>query len=196
MGDVDDVRLVEHRDRRGLADDVDQRLEVRPGERGQLEAREVRAPELEDARAELEEPRVHPDVAEVDEREQEPPGGRAGEAGGGGDLAQRQRPALAVEGADDCEPPLERLDEIGLAVGRLRGHRGARAHAVPGFVRSTSRTAASSSAVGGGVVPSVSAARSSQPVAARTCSKVTPGWTCVSTSSHVVAGRDRAHRGR
>ena len=114
-------------------------------ERGQPEAREVRAPELEHPRAQLEEPCVHADVAQVDEREEESPRGRARKAGRGGDLAQRQRPALAVERADDGEPrwrdwtksASRSVDSTDTAVRGLMPS--------PVSVRSTARTAASSS---------------------------------------------------
>jgi hypothetical protein len=54
-------------------------------------------------------------VAELDEREQEAPRRRAGQARRARDLAERELAALAVERADDGQPPLQGLDEVGTA---------------------------------------------------------------------------------
>ena len=55
------------------------------------------------------------DVPELDERQQEPARGRAGQPGEPRDLAQRQLAVLGIERADDREPALERLHEVCVA---------------------------------------------------------------------------------
>ena len=57
-------------------------------------------------------PSVRAYVAELDERDEETTCGSSGESGDAGDLAQRQLAVLSVEGTDDRQAALERLDEV------------------------------------------------------------------------------------
>src|SRR5262249_22701557 len=87
------------------------------GERrlGQRQPGEVRAAELEHARAELEAGAGRPHVAEVGERQQEAPRRCTGQSGRRRDLAgPSDSPPLARAG--DGEAALERLHERGTAV--------------------------------------------------------------------------------
>jgi hypothetical protein len=54
-------------------------------------------------------------VAELDQREQEPSRGGAGEAGGARDLAQPELAVLPVERADDRQATFQGLDVVGVA---------------------------------------------------------------------------------
>ena len=74
-GDVDDVGSVEHRHRRRLVDRRHQRLHVGEGDLGQAHRGQVGESQLEHARAQREVATVALHVPELDEREQEPPGG-------------------------------------------------------------------------------------------------------------------------
>ncbi len=115
--DVDDVVAVEHGHRARFADLGGEPLEVRLGDLGQAQAREVRVAELEDARGQRELLAVGADVAEVGQREQEAARGGAREAGAAGDVAQRELGVVGAERADDGEAALERLDEVVAPVG-------------------------------------------------------------------------------
>ena len=110
--DVDDLVAVEHRHRARLAHLGGEPLEVRLGDLGQAQARQVRVAELEHARGERELLAVGAHVAEVGEREQEAARGGAGEAGAAGDVGERELGVLGAERADHREPALERLDEV------------------------------------------------------------------------------------
>jgi hypothetical protein len=95
---------------------------VRAGELRERQARQVREAELEDARAQGEPRPVEAHVAELHEREEEAPCGRAGETGLARDLAERELAVLAVEGADDRQAPREGLHVVAAraqGVGRL-----------------------------------------------------------------------------
>jgi hypothetical protein len=85
---------------------------MRLGHLGQAEAREVGIAELEHTRAQAEVAAVGAHVAELGEREQEPARRRAAEARPPRDVGQRQLGRLGVEGPDDLEPTLQRLDEV------------------------------------------------------------------------------------
>ena len=115
--DVDDVVAVEHADRGGLVDLGDEALEVRLGDLGQRQAGQERVAELEHARGERELPPVGAHVAEVGEREQEAPRGGAREPGRARDVAERERRRVGAERADDREPALQRLHEVGGTAG-------------------------------------------------------------------------------
>ena len=110
---------VERGDRRRLLHVVDEVAQMRRRDLGQRQRRQVRPPELEHARAQAEEPAVDAHVAELDERQDEAAGRRAREAGRLRDVAQGERRVLRVERADHCEPALQRLHEVGLAIGRV-----------------------------------------------------------------------------
>ena len=87
-------------------------FQVRLGDLGQAQAREVRVAEVEHARREREQAAVGADVAEVGEREQEAAGGGAREPGAAGDVGERQLRVLGAEGPDDRQAALQRLDEV------------------------------------------------------------------------------------
>ena len=110
--DVDDLVAVEHRHRAGLADLRREPLEVRLGDLGQAQARQVRVAELEHARGEREVLAVAAHVAEVDQREQEAARGRAREVRAAGDVGERQLRVVGAERADDREAALQGLDEV------------------------------------------------------------------------------------
>ena len=105
--DVDDLVAVEHRHRAGLADLRREPLEVRLGDLGQAQARQVRVAELEHARGQREVLAVAAHVAEVDQREQEAARGRAREVRAAGDVGERQLRVVGAEGADDRQAALE-----------------------------------------------------------------------------------------
>ena len=85
---------------------------MRLGDLGQAQARQVRVAELEHARREREVLAVAAHVAEVDQREQEAPRGRAREVRAAGDVGERQLRVVGAERADDRQAALERLDEV------------------------------------------------------------------------------------
>ncbi len=85
---------------------------MRQGDFRQRQARQVRVPELQDPGTEGEQSPVRAYVAELDERDEETTCGSSGESGDAGDLAQRQLAVLSVEGTDDRQAALERLDEV------------------------------------------------------------------------------------
>ena len=111
-GDVDDVRAVEHGQRGGLAHLGHERLEVGLGHLGQAQAGQIGVAELEHARAEAEVAGVGAHVAEVDQREQEAARGGAAHARAAGDVGERELARVGVEGPDDLQAPLQRLDEV------------------------------------------------------------------------------------
>ena len=113
-------------------DPADQLLHVRLGHLGQAHAGEVRVAQLQHPGAQREVAAVASDVAQLHERQQEPPGRGPGEAGGPGHLRQRQPGMLGVERADHRQPPVQRLDEV--AALRPTGR-----PAVPASVRSPHR---------------------------------------------------------
>jgi hypothetical protein len=110
--DVDDVGVVEHRHRGGLVQLVHERLHVRLGDLGEAEAGQVRVAEVEHTRAQREAPVLETHVAELDQRQQEAAGGGPGQTGGRRDVGEAQVAVLGVEGADDRQAALERLDEV------------------------------------------------------------------------------------
>ena len=111
-GDVHHVLVVEDRDRRRLADRGDQPLEVRLGDLGQRDAREVGVAQLEHPRAEREAAVVCMHVAEIREREQKAPRRGPCQPGLGCHLGERELGPLGAEGADYPQPAVERLDVV------------------------------------------------------------------------------------
>ena len=95
--DVDDVRAVELGHRARLVGAGDQRLHVRAGDVPEALRPHVGDAEVEHPRGERVLPAFDADVAELGEREQDPAGGRAGQARGRGDLGEGQR-AVARRG--------------------------------------------------------------------------------------------------
>jgi hypothetical protein len=91
---VDDVEVVEHRDRGGLVHLRHEPLHVRLSDLGEAERRQVREAQLEHAWTQGESIVVVLDVAEPDEREQEASRRRAVEAGPPRDLAERHARVL------------------------------------------------------------------------------------------------------
>src|SRR5262249_13888114 len=89
--------------------------EVRERRVRQRQPREVRAAELEHARAELEAVGGRPHITEVGERQEETPRRCSGQPGRRRDLA-RSPDSPPVERSDDGEAALERLHERGTAV--------------------------------------------------------------------------------
>jgi hypothetical protein len=110
-GDIDHGLAVEDGDRRGLANLLDEPLEVRLGHVRQSERREVGEAELEHPGRQRETPAGLLHVAEALEREHEAARCRARELAGAGDVAQRHRLG-AVQRADHRQPARERLDEV------------------------------------------------------------------------------------
>jgi hypothetical protein len=115
--DVDHVAAVEDRALARLLDLGHEPLEVRERDLGERQRREVRVAQLEHPRRQLVVAPVRRDVAQVDEREEEAAGRRAGQAGRRGDLRDRQGRRLGGEDPDDREAALERLDEVAGAPG-------------------------------------------------------------------------------
>ncbi|GCB44278.1 hypothetical protein SNL152K_1567 [Streptomyces sp. NL15-2K] len=120
-GGVHDGVAVQDAQRRRLPYLRDELLQMRCGDLRQRDTGQVGVAELQHARGEAEEPAVGLHVAEVGEGEQEAASGRPGQVAGAGDLAQRQRRVVGVEGADDGEAALEGPDEVRCA--NLSGHR-------------------------------------------------------------------------
>ncbi len=94
------------------------------GDLGQPHARQVGVPELQHTGASENSRPFDRDVPELDEREQEPPRGGAGEPGLASHLAQGEPRAFGTERADHGEAAFERLDEVAAlargALGALR----------------------------------------------------------------------------
>ena len=69
-------------------------------------------PQLEHTGRQREGAVVGADIAQLFERQQDTARRWAGESRGGGHLAEAHRRAIWREGADDIQPPRQRLDEI------------------------------------------------------------------------------------
>ena len=89
---------------------VDQRLHDGLGQVPERQGGEVGESQVEDARGEAELPPVRGNVAELGKGEQDAARAGPGEPCRGGDLGERHRGALGAEGANDRQPPRERLD--------------------------------------------------------------------------------------
>ena len=110
--DVDDVLAVEHGCLAGLVDLRHEALQVRERDVGEAKAGEEAVAELQDAGRQPERAAVGLDVAELDQRDQEAPRGRAGQPGGDRQLGDRLDRRVRAERADDVQPALQRLDEL------------------------------------------------------------------------------------
>jgi hypothetical protein len=111
-GDVHDVVAVEYAQGRRLPCVLHQLLQMRLGDLGQREARQVGVAEFEDARGEPIGAAVGADVSEVGQRQQEAAGGGAGQSAGAGDFAEGEFGVVCVEGADDGKAALQGTYEM------------------------------------------------------------------------------------
>ena len=110
--DVDHVGEVERGRRAGLAGLLDELLHQRLGDLPEVQRGQVGPAQVQDARREGEEAAVGADVAELLEREQDPPSRRAGDAGVPGDVGEREGGALAREDLNDGHGTLQRLQSL------------------------------------------------------------------------------------
>ena len=106
-GDVQDLRVVEDRDRCRLTGPLRQRRQVGLRERPRVADGRERLGEVEDGRRQREGPLRRLDVAEVLEGQQDAARGGPGQAGPLGDLADRQARGVGAERAQDRQPALE-----------------------------------------------------------------------------------------
>ena len=125
MGDVDDLEVVEHGQRRRVVKALDELDEMMLSQLLQVHRFEVAGTQREHLGPEQEAPLVPAHVAELPERDQRAANGGRAHGGAPGNLAQRHFRCIGTEGLDDLEAARQGGDEVARVVPvgcRLGGH--------------------------------------------------------------------------